>query len=172
VVLAVLFFVLTETAFFFDALLRESESVDPCPLIAAQACEVDEFSESDELDSVPEEEEELEEEHELLLDEVDSELVTLACWNTIPSIHNNSKVSFNCLRDNCTEFHYNSNLINFSPNFIKTAVSLHIIKLNLKSYNLLLESLLWGYASCCACYQGLYSRCFYLYFYCNMFRPI
>lgn len=79
--LAVLFFVLAETAFFFDTLLRESESVDPWPLFAALACDVDEFSESDELDSVPDDDEELEEEDELLLDDVDSELVTLACWN-------------------------------------------------------------------------------------------
>ena len=40
---------------------------------------MDEFSESDELDSVPDDEEELEEDDELLLDVVDSELVTLDC---------------------------------------------------------------------------------------------
>jgi hypothetical protein len=40
---------------------------------------VEEFSESDELDSVPDDEEELEEDDELLLDVVDSELVTLDC---------------------------------------------------------------------------------------------
>jgi len=41
---------------------------------------VEEFSESDELDSVPDDEEELEEDDELLLDVVDSELVTLDCF--------------------------------------------------------------------------------------------
>jgi hypothetical protein len=40
---------------------------------------VEEFSESDELDSVPDDEEELEEDDELLLEVVDSELVTLDC---------------------------------------------------------------------------------------------
>jgi hypothetical protein len=42
---------------------------------------VEEFSESDELDSVPDDEEELEEDDELLVDDADSELVTLVCWN-------------------------------------------------------------------------------------------
>lgn len=79
--LVALLFVLPGTAFFFGNLLRELESVDPWPLFAALAWDVEEFSESDELDSVPDEEEELEEDDELLLDDVDSELVILACCN-------------------------------------------------------------------------------------------
>jgi len=50
---------------------------------------VEEFSESDELDSVPDDEEELEEDDELLLDVVDSELVTLDCFFLgVISLHN------------------------------------------------------------------------------------
>lgn len=78
-VLVVLLFVLAATVFFFGSLFRESESVEPWPLFAALAWDVEEFSESDELDSVPDDEEELEEDDELLLDVVDSELVTLDC---------------------------------------------------------------------------------------------
>jgi hypothetical protein len=49
---------------------------------------VEEFSESDELDSVPDDEEELEEDDELLLDVVDSELVTLDFFLGVISLHN------------------------------------------------------------------------------------
>lgn len=78
-VLVVLLCDLEETDFFLDSLLHESESVDPWPLFAALAWDVEEFSESDELESVPDDEEELEDDDELLLDDADSELVTLGC---------------------------------------------------------------------------------------------
>ena len=74
-------FVLDGTVFFLVALFRDSESVDACPLLAALPCDVEEFSESEELDSLPDDDEEDDEEDELLLDDVDSELVAVACKN-------------------------------------------------------------------------------------------
>lgn len=57
---------------------RDSESVDALALLAALPCDVEEFSESEELESDPEEDEELEEEDELFDEDVVSELVA-AC---------------------------------------------------------------------------------------------
>lgn len=62
-------------AFFLTLVLRVSESVERPPLFAALPWEAEEFSESEELESVPEDEDELEELEELLLPDVDSELV-------------------------------------------------------------------------------------------------
>lgn len=57
-----------------------SESVDGALVLVAAGlrtlgCDAEEFSESEELESLPEEDDELEDEPELLLEEPDSELV-------------------------------------------------------------------------------------------------
>ncbi|KAF4518828.1 hypothetical protein B566_EDAN008157 [Ephemera danica] len=69
--------------------LGGSESVDGARALLAVAvlrtlgCDAEEFSESDELDSLPDEEEELDEDPELLLDDPDSELSDKKWLNTL-----------------------------------------------------------------------------------------
>jgi len=102
-------------AFFFTGVFRLSESVEVCPFLAALAREAEEFSVSEELESLPDDEESDEDDDELLLD-VDSELV-VGCKTDAKKVdtHNGKSMKTRATRKMTRQHNLNEHDIHFKP---------------------------------------------------------